>query len=416
MELAVDLLVIGAGPAGLAAAAEAAGRGLRTVVLDEYFRAGGRLLGQLYQNPETNRWWNGVTEAEQLVQTALEAGVEIRLSTQVWGAERLESGWRLYLVHPDGSAGQVEAPALLLATGAGEKPLALPGWTLPGVMTAGAAQVMANLHRVRPGGRALIVGVGPLAFSVAHELLLAGVKVAGIALPPPGLYTGAEAQPQRVLGRLAQMSHLAPSALLRLLGPLARWAIGAWLGIRLYPPGGWRIWGVPLWLRQAAVEILGEERVEGVALAPVSSTGVITGPARVEQVDLVLLAGGLYPVGEIAAAAGCPMIREESLGGSVPLHGPHGETPIPGLFVAGNITGVEGAPVAIWQGRLAGLAISAASNRCSRRPTGQELSGAEASVEAARRSALIQFQPGLMEGRAHIRRRWAEYQAKEGAG
>lgn len=416
MPVAADLLVVGAGPAGLAAAAEAAGRGLRTVVVDEYFRPGGRLLGQLYEIPGTGRWWNGAAVAERLTEAALRSGAAVRLSTQVWGVERAGEGWRVHLVRPDGSAGSLEAGALLLATGAGEKPLAIPGWTLPGVMTAGAAQVMVNLHRVRPGSRALIVGLGPLALSVARELLLAGVEVAGIALPPPGPYSGTDANPGRVMRRLARLAHLAPTPLLRLLGPLGRWGPGAWLGCRLYPREGWRVWGVPLWLRQAAVEILGEERVEGVALAPLSPTGAVAGEARVEPVDLVLIAGGLYPVAEIAAAAGCAMSREPGLGGSVPVHGPRGETTVPGLFVAGNVTGVEGAPVAIRQGRLAGMAAAAASPGCRRRPDGAELADAEAAVEEARRSAVIQFHPDLASGRARMRRRWEEARREGSAG
>lgn len=411
----VDLAIIGAGPAGLSAAAAAASHGLHTVVVDEYFRPGGRLLGQLYPIPGTDRWWNGEAEAARLVQRAEAAGAGIRTGISVWALEQTPVGWHLHLNSPGGRAEVLAAGAVLVATGAGERPLPVPGWTLPGVMTAGAAQVMVNLHRVRPGSRAVIVGMGPLAFAVAHELALAGVDVAGNGLPPPGPYSGAAAEPRVVLRRLAGLSHLAPSPLLRFLGPLGRNPVGAWLGAQFYPHGGLAVRGVPLWLRQAVVAIHGRERVERVSLAPVSARGRLAGPIRQEAADLVLLAGDLYPLAEVAAAAGCPMVMEPELGGAVPLHGPLGQTPLPGLYVAGNIMGVEGAPVAMAQGWLAGLAIAAArAGKGGGGPSPADLEAAGAAVVAARSAAAVRFYPGAAAATARVVSRWQQEVSGEG--
>src|SRR5690606_26761822 len=129
-----DLIIIGSGPAGLTAAITAAEHGLDILVIDEYLKPGGRLLGQLYEEPGGN-WWNGIEESRKLAGRASSLGLDIRLGISVHNIEQIDGSW---LVHADCET--FETKSLLLATGAAEAPVAIPGWTLPGVMSVGAAQ------------------------------------------------------------------------------------------------------------------------------------------------------------------------------------------------------------------------------------------------------------------------------------
>lgn len=140
-----DVIIIGAGPAGLSASISCARFGLKVLVIDEFMKPGGRLLGQLHQEP-TGEWWNGIKESKRLHEEAASLSVHIRCGVSVYNLDRDENNW---FVHTN--IGTLEAPFVLLATGAAEYSIPLPGWTLPGVMSIGAAQVMTNVHRVQVG-------------------------------------------------------------------------------------------------------------------------------------------------------------------------------------------------------------------------------------------------------------------------
>lgn len=143
----IDVIVIGGGPAGLAGAIACAGSGLKVTVIDEFIKPGGRLLGQLHQEP-SGEWWNGIKESERLHQEAKNLLVDIQCGVSVYNLEKENHQWNVHT-----SLGTLEAPFVLLATGAAEYPIPLPGWTLPGVMSIGAAQVMTNVHRIQVGKR-----------------------------------------------------------------------------------------------------------------------------------------------------------------------------------------------------------------------------------------------------------------------
>src|SRR5699024_2963808 len=139
-----ETIIIGAGPAGLSAARILQHK-QKVLVLDEYFHAGGRLLGQLYED-EMGKAWNSLEVAEQMSRDT-EDNTKTRAGTSVYNVE-VDGTYTVYT-----TSGIFESRHLIIATGAREKATPLPGWDRPGVMTVGAAQVLTNFSRVRPGNR-----------------------------------------------------------------------------------------------------------------------------------------------------------------------------------------------------------------------------------------------------------------------
>ncbi|UOF90969.1 NAD(P)/FAD-dependent oxidoreductase [Fodinisporobacter ferrooxydans] len=386
----IDLVIVGAGPAGLCAAIAAAENGLKVCILDEFIQPGGRLLGQLHQEPN-GYWWNGIEEAHKLHKKAVQLGVDIHLGVSVYDLQKAEKGWFVY------SSDKIfESMCLLLATGASETPIPVPGWTLPGVMSIGAAQVMSNVHRVKPGEKCVVIGVNVLSLAITRELQLCGVEIEGILLPHPNLVSGESADPERVMQSLLRLSHLAPSPFIRFGG---KWVTPK-LAVQFFPKKGFKMWGIPIQVRSRVLSILGEKQVEAVRIANVTPSGdSIPGTEKEISVDFVCIAGGLTPLSELAAIAGCPFQFFAELGGYIPLHNEYMQTDVQGLYVAGNITGIESAKVAMAQGKVAGLTISK-DLKALKDIT--KIEDAVKNVVVTRRNAMIQFHPGIEKARTEL--------------
>ncbi|WP_078410656.1 NAD(P)/FAD-dependent oxidoreductase [Priestia abyssalis] len=396
----MDVIVIGGGPAGLAGAIACAGFGLKVTVIDEFIKPGGRLLGQLHQEP-SGEWWNGMKESERLHQEAKKLSVDIRFGVSVYNLEKEDHLWNVHT-----NLGTLTAPFVLVATGAAEYPIPLPGWTLPGVMSVGAAQVMTNVHRVQVGKKGIIIGANILAFAILNELQLAGITVDRIVLPEKSALSQKAGEPGEVMESLLNAAHLAPSPLLRIGG---RFMKNDWIrkiGLNFYPKNGIKVNGTSLQLRKAALEIVGNDQVEGVRVADIDANGnIVAGSETIYEADFVCIAGGLYPLAELAAVAGCPFQYIPELGGHVPHHSETMETPLAGLFVAGNITGIESGKIAMAQGTIAGLSI--AKHAGKRLDTmDQQLQQAIQNVRAVRRQAAIQFNPEIDSGRSKMNELW----------
>lgn len=399
----IDVIIIGGGPAGLAGAIACAGFGLKVTVIDEFIKPGGRLLGQLHQEP-SGEWWNGIKESERLHQEAKKLSVDIRCGVSVYNLEKEGLLWNVHT-----SLGTLEAPFVLLATGAAEYPIPLSGWTLPGVMSIGAAQVMTNVHRVQVGKKGIIIGANILAFAILNELQLAGVKVDRIVLPEKSPLSRKAGEPEEVMKSLVNAAHLAPSPLLRIGG---RFMKNDWIrkiGLNFYPKSGMKINGTPLQLRKAALEIIGKDQVEGVRVADIKANGeIVSGSETIYEADFVCIAGGLYPLAELAAVAGCPFQYIPELGGHVPHHSEEMETPLDGLFVAGNITGIESGKIAMAQGTTAGLSIAKHAGVGST-TISEQLHQAKQHVRVIRQQAAIKFNPEIDQGRRKMNKLWESY-------
>jgi len=397
----IDVLIVGAGPAGLSAGIACAKQGLSVKIVDEFTRPGGRLLGQLHEEPN-GTWWNGIEEARRLHEQAKDLGVDIRCGVSVYDIAKAEQGWSVAT-----SDGNIEAPKLLLATGAVESAVPIPGWTLPGAMSIGAAQVMTNVQRVKVGARGVVVGVNVLSVAITRELQLAGIHVDRMVLPARNVLNKDAGNPEKVMQSMLRVAHLAPSAVIRLGSKWMKSKTLQKLALQFLPASGIRMWGIPIQLKMAALEIVGEKQVEGVKIAKVNSQGEpIPGTEKVIPAGFVCIAGGLYPLVELAAVAGCPFAYLPELGGHVPVHNERMQTPVDGLYVAGNITGIESAKVAIAQGTVAGLSIAEDLGKLKEKKL---LLAAIEKVNIVRQNATIQFHPDIERGRALVQGMMSTY-------
>jgi sarcosine oxidase subunit alpha len=397
-----DVLIIGAGPAGLSAAIECAKQGFQVRVVDEFVKPGGRLLGQLHEEPN-GVWWNGLDVAKSLTEEALALGVKLQTGVSVYHMKQEDEEWKVYTTEDT-----MTVKKLLLATGAAETALPIPGWTLPGVMSIGASQVMTNVQRVKVGERGMVIGINILSVAIARELQLAGIKVDQMILPGKNPLTEEAGDPGKVMDSLLRVAHLAPSLLVRLGSRLMKSKVLKDLGLKLYPRRGFKFWDIPIVIKKAALEIVGEGQVEGVRTVMLDGAGQpISGSEQIEEVDFVCIAGGLYPLVELAAVAGCPFSYIPELGGHVPLHSERMKTPLQNLYVAGNITGIESAKVALAQGKVAGLSIAydfikEQQSHQNLESLSYQLDEAVLEVENQRKGALIQFNPHIHQGRSAV--------------
>ena len=311
-----DVVIVGAGPSGLSAAIEAAKRGLDVVVFDENARPGGQLFKQIHKffgSKEHRAKVRGFRIGDELLAEADAAGVSVVLNATVIGLYED----REVVVRVGDTVKHVKGDAVLVATGAAENALNFPGWTLPGVIGAGAAQTMLNLHGVKPGERILMVGSGNVGLVVSFQLMQCGCEVVALVDAAP-----------RVGGYGVHAAKVARC-------------------------------GVPFYLSHTVVAAEGEDRVEGVTIGEVDAHWqVIPGTEKHFDVDTVCVAVGLSPMSQLLSMAGCEMVDDPRRGGYVPVCDETGATTVPGVFVSGDVSGIEEASSAMIEGRISGVAIS----------------------------------------------------------
>jgi NADPH-dependent 2,4-dienoyl-CoA reductase/sulfur reductase-like enzyme len=184
-----ELIVIGAGPAGLSAAIEAKKNGMDVIVFDENQRPGGQLFKQIHKffgSKEHHAKTRGFIIGQQLLKEAEDLGVRVELDSTVMGIYENKE----VTVKQNGEVHHYKGDAIIIATGAAENMIPFKGWNIPGVIGAGAAQTMMNIQGVQPGSKILMVGSGNVGLVVSFQLLQAGCEVAAIidAAPRVGGY------------------------------------------------------------------------------------------------------------------------------------------------------------------------------------------------------------------------------------
>lgn len=370
----VGLAIIGAGPGGMAAGLTAADLGLEPLVLDDNPSPG----GQIYRPRAEGLPGKGLSRVE--IQGArLRADfqnhdrIDYLPGATVWGI--FENNRIAY--SQGGRSLSVGFEQLIIAPGAFDRPVPFPGWTLPGVMTAGAAQRLVKSMGVLPGKKILLAGTGPLQLALAAQLIKAGHR------PIAVLEGSRAANPLPILAGLPGNLDLL-AELLGYLQTLAR----ARVGIK---PG------------RIVVEARGRDRVEEAVIARVDQDWrPIPGTNRSIAVDTICLGYGLVPSTELTRLAGCDHQYSPELGGSVPIRDRELRTSRPEILAVGDGAGIMGRQVALLEGRLAALAAALRLGRIS--PGEYRLRAGSLSYQRLRRLKLkagldrrITPGPGLLE-------------------
>ena len=324
-------MIIGAGAGGLTAASVAAESGADVVVLDERSLAG----GQYYKQPATPANVHGSlrddrqqAEGRQLIERAERSGAKIIPGSDVWGAFApndfaVSNGERSVVYRPKNT---------IVATGAYERALPMPGWTLPGVMTTGAAQIFLRSYGVVAGKRVLVAGNGPLNLQVALELSRAGATVVAVVelAAKPGI---------RLLWHAATMVVAAPILTANGLRYLA----------------GLRRSGIPVLYRQVLTSVTTSG---GGLKASICHHGAGDSVADTSfDADIVCMGYGFEPNHNILRSLGCEHSFDQRRGQLVPERSPVCETSVPGVFAVGDCCGLGGAPAACDEATLAAVAV-----------------------------------------------------------
>ncbi|WP_029150358.1 FAD-dependent oxidoreductase [Microbacterium indicum] len=344
-----DLAVVGAGPAGLTAAVTAAGQGLSVMLVD----AADQIGGQFWRHPDErhleafardestgHHHWGRFADLRSRLRAAVRDGsVRHVTGRQVWRAERIPDGFALRTTPSVGTERlpaadrTVTASRLILATGAYDRQLPVPGWTLPGVMAAGGVQAMLKANQVAAGRKAVVAGTGPFLLSVAAGLAEAGVEVVAVC-------------DANALSRWART----PVRAVQEPGKLLEGVSYAATFLRSR---------VPFRSRTVVTEVRGEGRASAVVLQKVDARGrPRAGTERVIEADLVAFGWGFTPQLELAVGLGLDT-RVDVDSSLVVTVDDAQRTSLPGVYAAGEVTGIGGAVQSCAEGALAAQAAAA---------------------------------------------------------
>ncbi len=318
-----DVAIVGAGPAGLAAAAVTAGCGLSTVLLDENPGAGGQVYRAIETTPvrDPKILDRDYTDGQDLILDLKDTTAQHVRNAVVWSlAQDGEIG-----VSIDGRAHMLRAKRTILATGAMERPFPIPGWTLPGVMTAGGAQTLLKASGIVPEGRIVMAGCGPLLWLCAYQLLQAGCNVQAILDTTD---PAAQRSSIRHAARFATSPYVTKGV--KLMAAVRR-------KIRV-------ITGV------TALAAHGDGQLETVTYS------AKLGPVDRMTADHLLLHHGVIPNVNLAMSVGISHTWDDLQLCWTPNVDSFGTTSISGIAIAGDGAGIAGALAAQCRGRLAGIA------------------------------------------------------------
>ena len=327
-----DFVIIGAGPAGMAAATQAAELGLYVTVLDEQLRAGGQIYRDVDRASKSlgNILGADYTDGARLTKHLRQSGVEHISGAVVWA---IEDEFRISYTC-EGRGAQIEADRILLATGALERPMPIPGWTLPGVMTAGAGQILLKQSGV-VAQNAVLVGAGPLLYLIAAQMVRAGT--------PPAAMVETRTRSDMIRG----LRHVG--------GALQGWrymakGLGMLAEIKRAK--------VPRYTGATGIGIEGEGKAEVVTF---------THNGRTQRIacETVFLHHGVVANTQAARSLGISHTWDVAHGSFVPELDDWGQSDVAGVFIAGDGAGIGGAKAAEHAGRLVALKVAEDAKRLS---------------------------------------------------
>jgi NADPH-dependent 2,4-dienoyl-CoA reductase/sulfur reductase-like enzyme len=351
----VDVAIIGGGPAGLAAAATAAALGASVVLLDEQASPGGQIYRSITSAPPQRIATLGPDYAAGAVLTSAFAasGARHEGNAAVWQVTRERT---VHFVQ-HGATKTLDARQVILCTGALERPFPIPGWTLPGVLTAGAAQILLKSADAVPAGPVVLAGCGPLLYLLGWQYLRAGAPISAV------VDTTGPRDYRRALPHLA--------------GALPEWRAllkGASFLRAL------RRAGVPFHTGARALAVEGEQAASALRFEQ-------RGVTRRIDAQLILLHQGVVPHTQFSWSLRAAHRWDTQQLCWVPQTDAWGQLDVPGIFVAGDSRGIGGAQAAAEQGRLAALAAACCIGR----------------IDAARRDALAVGPMRALRGVLRIR-------------
>lgn len=340
----VDLAIVGAGPAGLAAALAASAQGLSVEIIDEQPEIGGQIFRQpprSFRAAPSSAFRSYPFGAKLLDEARANSRIRWRMETTAWGTFAPRDGGRgIELGLSSREGGEIlRCASLLIATGAHDMPVAFPGWTLPGVMAAGGVQTLLKSQHVLSARRYVLAGSHPLIFVLAEQLLKAGADIAEVAI-------------SRAFPHLSELVGAIPAlpGQSRVVADLIR----SLVALRRHK--------VPLSFSTTIRRAEGDENgVNRVVLQAVDADGnVVEGSARtIKNIDGAAIGYGLIASTELARQAGCAVTFAPDRGGWIVEHDENMRTSHADIYVAGEPAGIGGARRAFLQGHLAGLTVSA---------------------------------------------------------
>ena len=368
------LTVVGAGPAGIMAAYTAAEAGVDVTLIDNNPLPGGQYYRQSPPEFKFNNPIDGISgrlDALAVMGKLPHPKIRTIYDTLVWGIFEP----RILALADQEQSFLLQADKVILATGAYDRPLAFPGWTLPGVFGAAATLRMIKTQWVLPGKRFLLAGLGPLQLALADALLKDSAEVVCVA---------EAANPYQSWQQLPKF-----------------WGHWDRLEEAITYVTSLRKHHVPLLFNHAIIEASGKEQVESARIARLDQNGIpLPGTERQYEVDAICLGYGLLPSFQLVAAFGCKLRLDEQLGWYTPVHNEHMETTQEGIFVAGDITDISGAKVALLEGKVAGLTAAHQLGALTESALNEQLAPVTKELRRLNRLAsalqhIYAFRPGL---------------------
>jgi len=347
-----DIAIVGAGPAGMAAALEAKAQGLSAVVLDEQPRPGGPIYRRAQVRDAKLEAALGAEYAHGMALTEkfLASGIAYRPNTTLWD---LSPELRLSIL-TDGRAGEIDAAHVILATGAMERPVPVRGWTLPGVMSVGAAQILLKTTGAVPDKPAVLAGSGPLLYLLAAQYLAAGVPVAALVETQPRA-NFREAAPHLLSALWQRKLLLKGAGMLRSL----------------------RAHGVKRWRGASGLAVEGSD-------ACTALTFDANGKRERIETELVLLHEGVIPNVHVSMAINAAHEWDATQLCWRPRLDAWGATSVDGVSIAGDGGGIWGAEAAEHTGRIAALGVAQRLGKISAEARDRAASSSRASLASLR--------------------------------